>query len=125
MFDYTSAFGPGRRGTHTRTAAGAVYDEELLALCKNLEERKQELIEAYGDFLSQIQLTKANMQLMGKKSVADYERSFFINILFDYRIWNVDEEWLNKLQATIAEQDNHWLQSFLRDKEEKRRRCKR
>lgn len=124
-FDYTSAFGPGKRGTYTRTVAGAVYNKELITLHKQMEERRQKLINVYGEFLSAAQITNANMQFMDKKSVGDYERAFFINVLFDYRIWNVDEDWLGKLQTTIAENDNAWLKSFLDDKAAKEKRCKR
>lgn len=117
-YDYTSAFGPGKPGRIVAfVGESSQKDKEAMALNRAIDETATRLIKAYEEILSPSSITKAKTNIWGKRSVEEYENYFLSNVLFDYRIWEVDEKWLNTLRGLISKHNPEWFGRFLKDKE--------
>ena len=116
--DYTSACfkNPLPRWNSQHVSLMSTSSKRREAVQKEIGQVSEKLLCSYTSVLSPDNRTRAKVGVMGKESVQDYLSYFLTNVLLNYRIWEVDETWLQKLQALIEANNPEWKEKFLSDK---------
>ena len=126
MFDNTSAWGPGKAGMNVKFIGDSIeranggYSKIFPLIFAEAEK----LINSYRDVLDEEHITKANCLCWGLKSVEEYKHSFLVNVLMDYKIWEISDAEYEKLCKAIEQNNPEWLSRFLNDAERRKNRIK-
>lgn len=125
--DYTSAAlkNPKPRWNALHVSLTSAKCKSKEAVFREINQVYNNLVKTYQPVLSLENLTRARMEVIGKNSVEEYVSFFLSQVLFNYRIWEVEESWLEKLQSLIEANNPEWIERFKRDKSFKLKSLKR